>query len=239
MNFLFTFLILFSSFSFSQNIDSSTLNFSAIDSDFLLGHLTYQNDKRFRIVDSFHTNRSIFLLKEVADAFEQMVDAAYKDGVCIDLNSGARNFPYQRYLWNKKWDYYDTLVPVEQRLEHILHYTALPGGSRHHWGTEVDLVSFSLAYWNSEEGETIYAWLQQHAEEFGFCQVYNSNPKRTGYKEEKWHWSYMPISQQLLELYLEVVQIEHLNGFKGHEFFQFDQFIEEYVFGIDCNTSKP
>ncbi len=39
--------------------------------------------------------------------------------------------------------------------------------------------------------------LTANAAKFGFCQPYNVKTDRKGYNEEKWHWSFMPLSKFL------------------------------------------
>ena len=56
----------------------------------------------------------------------------------------------------------------------------------------------------------------------------------TGYNEEKWHWSYMPIAKQLLEDYRKLINYSDIKGFSASEFSQELNIIEKYVFGIEC-----
>jgi len=74
--------------------------------------------------------------------------------------------------------------------------------SRHHQGTDFDLFSTSPAQF--ETGATFadaYSWLQANAIQYGFVQSFDalSTFMRLGYTEERWHWSYYPIAQALLE----------------------------------------
>src|SRR5262245_20758049 len=77
--------------------------------------------------------------------------AATADGIDLAVTSGFRDFATQLRIWNEKFQglrplydrggeplEYSTLAPA-QRVEAILHWSALPGGSRHHWGTEIDV----------------------------------------------------------------------------------------------------
>ena len=40
-------------------------------------------------------------------------------------------------------------------------------------------------------------WLVQNGASYGFCQPYTAG-RCAGYNEEKWHWSYMPLSEPML-----------------------------------------
>ncbi|MEN3353699.1 MAG: hypothetical protein V7640_1857, partial [Betaproteobacteria bacterium] len=90
-----------------------------------------------------------------ADALEPflaMKADALRAGIDIAITSGFRDFEAQQRIWNLKWSgarpLYDesgntrehaALAPAEI-VEAILCWSALPGGSRHHWGTEIDVV---------------------------------------------------------------------------------------------------
>lgn len=90
----------------------------------------------------------------------------------------------------------------EQRQREILQTSSAPGMSRHHWGTDVDLWSTSPA--DFDAGAPLadeYAWLMRNASTYGFIQSFDalSTFMRLGYAEERWHWSYHPAAQALLE----------------------------------------
>src|SRR3954467_11432795 len=86
------------------------------------------------------------------DAFLGMKAAAARQGFDIAITSGFRDFEAQQRIWNLKWKgerpVYDSLgVPrdhtsltPDELAAAILCWSALPGGSRHHWGTELDVV---------------------------------------------------------------------------------------------------
>lgn len=78
----------------------------------------------------------------------------------------------------------------------------MPTTSRHHWGTDTDINSVDPEYFDVEPGLSEYKWLRANAYKFGFCQPYNAkNIRPIGYNEEKWHWSFMPISKKLYVSY--------------------------------------
>ena len=93
----------------------------------------------------------------------------------------------------------------------------MPCTSRHHWGTDVDLINLNNEYFESGQGLKEYKWLKENAARFGFRQVYDDKKitKRTGYELEKWHWSYMPTSSKFLKQYHEKVNYRIIKGFKG------------------------
>jgi LAS superfamily LD-carboxypeptidase LdcB len=93
------------------------------------------------------------LLQEPAEALESMSRAALADGVDVWARSGYRSLSQQRYLWNRKYRGQDTVRgddgsrltltrdhSAAEKVRLILSYTAFPGTSRHHWGTDVDMA---------------------------------------------------------------------------------------------------
>jgi LAS superfamily LD-carboxypeptidase LdcB len=127
------------------------------------------------------------------------------------------------------------VTDLEKRAKLILLYSSMPGTSRHHWGTDMDLNSLENSYFDSGEGLKIYQWLTTHAAKFGFCQPYTSKAAgRTGYEEEKWHWSYWPLSKKLLSDYVKSVRYSDIKGFEGSKTAKSINAIEKYVQGIGC-----
>lgn len=98
-------------------------------------------------------------------------------------------------------------TPSIDRLREILRFSALPGASRHHWGTEVDFNSVKVTDWQQgrpgkPDGQffALGQWLKANAPSVGLFQAYT--PGRSGgYQEEPWHYSYAPISLGLRERY--------------------------------------
>ncbi len=93
---------------------------------------------------------------------------------------------------------------ADERQEEILQASAAPGISRHHWGTDFDLFDPQMNPQSWEAGETYadeYSWLMNNAATYGFMQPFTigSTFMRRGYMEERWHWSYWPVSQALFE----------------------------------------
>jgi len=135
-----------------------------------------------------------------------MYNAAKADGIDLVVRSATRNFSYQRGIWERKWSGKTKLsdgvnaatdITVDRdRAVKIMNYSAMPGASRHHWGTDIDLNSFNNSYFESGTGLKVYKWLEQNAHKYGYCRPYTpKNNGRTGYEEEKWHWSYTPLSK--------------------------------------------
>lgn len=218
----------------------------AQDKNYLLGKFDPATDQRFTRIKNGHASGSAeggYLRSEAYQAFERMYEAAKKDGVHIVIVSATRTFESQKQIWENKWSgrtivegkNLTTIKDPVARARTILRYSSMPGSSRHHWGTDMDLNSLENSYFEAGPGLKMYRWLLAHASEYGFCQPYTSKSKgRTGYEEEKWHWSYEPLSTQLLSDYLLHIQYEDIAGFSGSETAKPIRIIDEYVKGVDC-----
>ena len=203
---------------------------------FVLGKFDYSTDSTFTEVNADYTSKTIFLNKEVYQAFLAMSEAAKKDSISFKIISGTRNFYEQKAIWDRKWKSYNTLDPKARALK-ILEYSSMPSSSRHHWGTDIDLNSLNNSYFNSGKGLMEYQWLTNHANSFGFYQVYTDKTSgRTGYQTEKWHWSYLPLASKYLAFYNANITAKDITGFEGSEMASELQIIESYVNGISENA---
>jgi LAS superfamily LD-carboxypeptidase LdcB len=217
-----------------------------VDKNYILGRFDPAKDSRFIRLDSSVARGSAlngFLRKETFEAFKRMSAAAKKEGVTLTIISATRNFDAQKKIWENKWNGktkvegkdLTTISDLKERARLIMLYSSMPGTSRHHWGTDMDLNSLENSYFEKGEGKKIYQWLLTHASEYGFCQPYTNKANgRTGYEEEKWHWSYLPLSKIFLQEYLNEVSYSDINGFEGSEISQSISAIEKYVNGVNC-----
>jgi LAS superfamily LD-carboxypeptidase LdcB len=210
-----------------------------ISKDELMGKFNPATHQGFVKLEKKYTNKpDLYLRKEVAEVLKKMADAALRDGVKLIVISGTRNFDYQKGIWDRKWSRTAFKELTEQeKVREIMRYSAMPGASRHHWGTDIDFNSVEIAYFNSSEGQKMYAWLCQHAREFGFIQPYSAKDSgRTGYEEEKWHWSYAPLSRDFLKQYDLKVSYQDFVGFSGCTSAGLAKVIEDYVNGVDASA---
>lgn len=123
------------------------------------------------------------LQQETAEALKTMSEAAKADGVILVVLSAFRSFDYQETLKSKE------VIPLGSHPS-----IAEPGHSEHQLGTAIDFTSGTnpaltfTAFANSLE----YAWLMEHAIEYGFVQSYQTGKEDiTGYIAEPWHWRYV------------------------------------------------
>ncbi len=156
------------------------------------------------------TNKRPHLLrKEAAGALKELYDAFRREHPKAPfwVQSSTRSFADQRYIWDGKWNGTIPVMkislnrtiqdPLKRALE-ILKYSSMPGTSRHHWGTDIDLNVLENSYYETGEGRALYLWMKENAGRFGFCQPYTAG-RTSGYHEEKWHWSYRPLAGIFLE----------------------------------------
>ncbi|MFO0360176.1 MAG: M15 family metallopeptidase [Flavobacteriales bacterium] len=201
----------------------------------LLGKITPSKDTNFTLIAAKHTDKkNIYLNKKAYKAFEEMSAAAAKEGIQIKIISATRTFEAQKAIWEKKWVRSDYVkFPEQQRVKEIMKYSSMPGTSRHHWGTDIDINSLENSYFEKTEGKKLYQWMLANAASFGFYQTYTSKSGgRTGYEEEKWHWSYLPIAEPMLTEYQKTIEYNDINGFSGSQYAAVNKVIEEYVLGI-------
>ena len=191
----------------------------------------------FIYVDKKYAERdSLLLRKETYEAFKKMYVAAKKAGLKLTIISATRNFEYQKGIWERKWaDLSKKNSDPSAIARKILQFSSMPGSSRHHWGTDIDFDNLSNAYFEKGTGKRIYDWMKKNAATYGFCQPYTEG-RPMGYNEEKWHWTYMPLSKEFTEFAEKNLKNEQISGFKGAETAVELNIVKNYVLGInhDC-----
>ena len=214
-----------------------------VNKDFLLGKVNRNNNPLFVQIRKEHTERNIHLIKPVYEAYIKMYEAALADGVKLIVTSGHRAFWEQVYEWELRWNNPRTNTPFPNDVEKarfVLQYRSMPGTSRHHWGTDIDLNSINSSYFDTEKGKKVYDWLKKNAADYGFVQSYTPRDEKrpTGYQEEKWHWSYKPLARLMLIKYLELVSIDDIHGFKGDAAAKKLPIISDWVCGINTEINE-
>lgn len=218
-----------------------------VNKKYLLGKFEPAQEKDFVVVDSKYTNnRRLYLRQETYEAFIRMHDAAFQSGIKLIIISATRNFNSQKNIWERKWcgktlvngkNLAETVFDPVEKARIILKFSSMPGTSRHHWGTDIDLNSLDNDYFSTGEGKEIYTWLTENASNYGFCQTYTpKDPTRpTGYEEEKWHWSFLSLARPFLDQYTQKVGYDDLKGFLGWETARVLRIIKDYVRTINKN----
>lgn len=154
-------------------------------------------------------------------AFLALRDAAAKDGFDLAVFSSFRDFHTQKRIWIRKltgerplYDEHGQIrdraqLTEQQIVRHIFDWSALPGASRHQWGTEIDVFDkraipdgyrVQLLPAEVAPGGVFYAlhqWLDEHIRDFGFFRPYKYY--RGGMFAEPWHLSFAPESLQAIK----------------------------------------
>jgi LAS superfamily LD-carboxypeptidase LdcB len=157
------------------------------------------------------------LHKNVVAPFASLRRAALNDGFDIVPVSSFRDFSRQLSIWNAKFSgerpVYDAagqlINPLElapfERIETILLWSALPGASRHHWGTDVDLIDAraiakgyraqltTQEYAPGGPFAALAEWLDASAHRFGFFRPFRG--ELSGVQPEPWHFSFAPVAE--------------------------------------------
>jgi len=216
------------------------------DLDYIMGKFDPAQREDFIKIPREYTDRDgLYLRKRALDSFEKMRTAAAEKGISMVIKSATRNFDYQKGIWERKYtgatklsdgtNVATDIKDTKDKCLKILEYSSMPSTSRHHWGTDIDINAFNNAYFESGEGKKLYTWMLTHAADYGWCQPYTPHgPDRPhGYFEEKWHWSYMPISKILTQQAEAEFKDEMITGFMGSEAATEIGVVEKYVLGIN------
>ena len=180
------------------------------------------------------------LLPEVAKQFELMKADAQKAGFKIQVISSYRNYTYQNGIWERKYKANQAKkIAAKENIEKIIEYSTIPGTSRHHWGTDLDIIDGTrgipadpLNEKHFNEGGSMHKfklWLDENASKYCFYLVYTYNSARKGFQYEPWHFTYKAISEPMLQAYkkLDIKKVLQENKLLGSENFT-DDFIEKY-----------
>ncbi|SHE93687.1 M15 family metallopeptidase [Vibrio gazogenes] len=167
------------------------------------------------LVDS----KTFLIHRQVFQDFFALKQAADQAGFQLQIASGFRDFHKQLSIWNLKFSGERPLLdsqshpldvsnmPEQEKVLAILRWSALPGASRHHWGTDFDVYdrnalpaneSLRLEPWEYQSGHQAHfsAWLTKHLSQFGFFLPYQQD--RGGVSIEPWHISHHLIATQCL-----------------------------------------
>jgi LAS superfamily LD-carboxypeptidase LdcB len=167
------------------------------------------------------TNPALQLERQSAAALEKMQQAARLDGIDLRVVSAYRSFERQAAIWNGKmsglravYDQQQQPLDIHQlsgfaKLEAVLLYSALPGASRHHWGTDLDVFDAGAVdsnyqlqlqaaeYQAGGPFHKLALWLNRYSADFGFFRPYSQY--QGGVAAEPWHLSYQPLSDTYLQ----------------------------------------
>ncbi|TKB44358.1 M15 family metallopeptidase [Thalassotalea mangrovi] len=159
---------------------------------------------------------NIGLHKQVVQPWQAMQQAAMDDGFNLQIVSGFRSYDRQLGIFNAKFEGQRPVLDInnqpvdmqnlatEEQIHAILLYSALPGASRHHWGTDIDVFDpdllagkkLQLEPWEYDTGgpmAPLNQWLENNCHQFDFYRPYQSF--QGGIAPEPWHLSYRPLAE--------------------------------------------
>lgn len=163
--------------------------------------------------------------KDCARDLLSLQEKAKSQGFNLQLASSFRSFEKQLSIWNAKargerallddqgiaLDY--TQLSEEEIVMSILRWSAIPGVSRHHWGTDIDVFDANAlpnenykVQLTPQEVQGIFApfhhWLTRLIEKddaCGFFRPYQND--LGGVAPEMWHLSYRPLAEKYTKAY--------------------------------------
>lgn len=155
----------------------------------------------------------------VGEPLNQLRQQAAEGGFDLRLCSSFRSFDRQLKIWNDKISglrpVYDdngarldlTQLTEWQQIQAVMRWSALPGASRHHWGTDFDIydaaavdASYQIQLVPEEvEGSGVFVpfhdWLDSSVlAAAGFYRPYTKD--LGGIAPERWHISYRPVAEK-------------------------------------------
>ena len=174
-----------------------------------------------------------YLHREVHKPYFRLLEQAAAQGIDLRMSSGYRSFERQLAIWNAKVrgerpvnDGCGRAIDLAaldelEKAFAILRWSALPGASRHHWGTDIDVWDAAAApsgyklqlipgeYAPEGVFHRLGAWLDAHLvrPKSDFFRPYLSD--RGGVAIEPWHLSYAPLADRYqAELNIDALRAE-------------------------------
>lgn len=200
------------------------------------------------------------LQRDALEPFLAMKGAAAREGIEIGIVSSFRDFAAQQKIWDMKYrgerPLYDAggnvrghaALSASELVAAIVCWSAVPGGSRHHWGSEVDVIDRAavpdgcrvrLLPAETQPGgifHRLHQWLDENMARYGFYRPYRTY--RGGVFPEPWHLSYAPVSTVAsglltLELFEATVRASSILG-KEIVLDQVAEIYRRYVANVDA-----
>ena len=189
------------------------------------------------------------LTPKTAAAFCAMQTAALQDGIDLQLVSAYRSFERQQYIWEDKYKRYTAEgLPPKDAIDRILQYSTIPGTSRHHWGTDIDITDSNAPnqkrvlvpekFHNNGPFAPLRKWMEENANRFGFYLVYTNDASRTGFSYEPWHYSYLPEAKHYQKQYDSRTAFAYFKsiGIYGSAYIDIDfweRYFTQFVIGVN------
>lgn len=183
------------------------------------------------LVETVVGQKAFLVHAKVSQDILALKQSATRAGFNLNIASGFRDFERQMTIWNNKMAGKTAILDSDsqplnadslteqQKVMAILRWSALPGGSRHHWGTDFDIfdrdslpkdTQLQLEPWEYLTGhqQTFYLWLKENIEQHGFFFPYAHD--KGGVAPEPWHISHRATTEQCLQQLTPTLLAEQL-----------------------------
>lgn len=200
-----------------------------------------------------------WLHSETVSDWQALQAAAKKDGFELAIASAYRSFDRQMLIWNEKaegkrpmFDSNGKPLDIHQlsdteKVFAILKWSALPGGSRHHWGTDIDIYDlaavpddYAVQLSDEEVSDTgvfgaLHQWLDNCIDcdrAFSFYRPYQTLGQ--GVAPERWHLSHAAVSQRYsqclsADMLYQVLEQEPTMQLRDTVLAHFDKIFAQYI----------
>ncbi|MDA8791934.1 M15 family metallopeptidase [Bacteriovoracaceae bacterium] len=183
--------------------------------EFLTGRL--QNNLKY-----FGGEQKFMLHQDVVKSFITLQSKAMRSGINLQIVSAYRSYEAQAKIWNDKVtgkrkifdDQGQLVIPDElsedELIDAICRFSAIPGASRHHWGTDLDIYDLNI-----KERTLVKLTEQEYQTDFEKLNLFlqdetsKENPNlllpydrdRGGIAVEPWHVSFQQVSSGFNDAY--------------------------------------
>ncbi|MBX2808498.1 MAG: M15 family metallopeptidase [Cellvibrionaceae bacterium] len=180
----------------------------------------------------------VLLHKDILQPWQALCLAARDAGFTLRIASGYRSFERQLHIWDQKLSgrrpVYDCQnrplsldeMPSLARVKALMRWSALPGASRHHWGTDIDIYDASAVsadyrlqllpdeYRGTGPFAPMMAWLEAYISTAATGFFFPYRRDNGGVAPEPWHVSYRPLAAQFqrvwsLDLLRQQLNVSH------------------------------
>ena len=172
--------------------------------------------------------------KDAIRALSELFADAYENGIELRIASAYRSFYKQYKIFDEKFkgkrpvlDEHEEPIDIttltdEEKFLNIVRFSAIPGFSRHHFGTDFDIYAINLL----PEGKSLELTAREYAKgnyfyplgqylagnlnKFGFIRPFSGKGK-IGY--EPWHISYEKRANEFIKAFNIDDAVEYLSSF--------------------------
>lgn len=197
----------------------------------------------------------LLIHKDMKSSLQELIREGKEKGFSIQVASAYRDYEKQRTIWNAKasgkrkiYNRSEELVDFQNAspkeiLEAIMSWSAIPGASRHHWGTEIDIFDESCRSREdlelsvkecSDHFSKMYEWIDSKLSALPFHRPYEND--LGGVAREPWHLSFTAKSIEFQNAYnIETFERNILEGdiiFKQEILQDLEPIYNQYIINV-------